>query len=426
MAGDTTKPGASRRRALLHFESVSDLRVPASFEAAFAPIPAGVTSIYGPAAPFGSAAFAARDAADLTAAATARVVEPIAGWRARGSLWPGQRFLLRVPKRWNARLVVAGCPGQRTEFACDRIFGDLLLASGYAYVCGNKGNAEGVALLEPGATLTVERVDLPRFPIGNERSIVFWQHAPDRRIEDWLSEMVELVAVSRDALRGQCGREPEATYAIGLSNGGYQVRRAIETTDLFDGALTWNPVLWTREHNVCSSLSRWLRAVAEGRLHLSPLEQKHATAYWAVTLWLHATHLDPETSIAYGDVRDATPAQSWVRRIHHWTPDRSNDIGLRIDAFANTGTIRCKIIELASELDYLTPASVHCDPYRALVEAGGKRSWYRSRTVARATHVDSWADDPQYPFLRSGHYQMLAAWNELVEWVEGKTAKSSK
>ncbi|HXF34454.1 MAG TPA: hypothetical protein VN603_07775 [Candidatus Acidoferrales bacterium] len=32
-------------------------------------------------------------------------------------------------------MVVAGCPGQRSEFACDRIFGDVMLARGYAYVC---------------------------------------------------------------------------------------------------------------------------------------------------------------------------------------------------------------------------------------------------------------------------------------------------
>jgi hypothetical protein len=380
---------------LLRVESVSDVRGPAT-----------------------------RDADEITAAATPRVAEPIEGVRAAGSLWPGQRFAFRVPKVWNGRLVVAGCPGQRSEFACDRIFGDPLLARGYAYVSGNKGNYDGVAVLEPMATLAAGGVDLPRFPIGNGRAIVFWQHAPGHRMKRWLTEMIELAQAARELLHTRCGREPEVTYAIGLSNGGYQVRRAVESCDLFHGALTWNPVLWTRERNVCRSLSEAIRGIAEGRLQLSPLEQKHAAAYWYVTLWLHAMHLDPETSIAYGDVRDPSPAESWTGRMHEWQPDRSRVIGRRIDGFANTGAIRCKTSEVASEFDYLTPPAIHCDPYRALVEAAGKAALYRSRIVSGATHVDAWADDPNFPELRSGHSEMMAAWDDLVEWVEGERVKS--
>jgi len=103
---------------------------------------------------------------------------------------------------------------------------------------------------------------------------------------------------------------------------------------------------------------------------------------------------------------------------------RSPDIGLRIGCFSNTGTIRCKTIEVSSELNYLTPPAIHCDPYRADVDAAGKASWYRWRTVAGATHVDAWADDPNHPELRSGHAEMMAAWDELLEWVEGERVKS--
>lgn len=364
-----------------------------------------------------------RDAAEITSAATAQVNEAIEGWSASGSLWRDQRFSLRVPAKWNGRAVVAGCPGQRSEAACDRIFGDVLLARGYAYVAGNKGNGEGITVLEPGAQFAIDGVELPRFPIGNGRSIVFWQHAPGRLIENWLRETVELAQTMREFLGEHCGREPEVTYAIGLSNGGYQVRRAVETSNLFDGALTWNPVLWTPEHNLCRALGDAIRSASEGR-SMTPLEQKHAAVYWYVTLWLHAMHLDPETSIAYGDVRDPAPAESWTAQIARWNPGRAPEIGDRIAGFANTGSIRCKMMEVASELDYLTPPAVHCVPYRALVEAAGKLPLYRSRIVAGATHVDAWADDPNYPELRSGHAEMMAAWDELVEWVEGEQVKS--
>src|SRR5271154_5651822 len=97
----------------------SDLRGLATpaFTPALSPIPPGVHSAFGDDVPFGSPAFAARDAADVTAASLQPPGEPIPGERITGSLWPGERFTLRIPEAWNGRLVVAGCPGQRTEYA---------------------------------------------------------------------------------------------------------------------------------------------------------------------------------------------------------------------------------------------------------------------------------------------------------------------
>jgi hypothetical protein len=412
---------------LLRVEDGGDLRGIATppFPPALAPIPAGVASIYGAAAPFGTTAFAVRDAADITSPSAEPVREPIPGLRVVGSLWEGERFSLRVPRAWNGRLVVAGTPGQRTESACDLLFGDALLSRGYAYACGNKGNGDGAALLEDDARLIVDGIALPRFPLPGSRALAFWQHAPGRLIERWLDETLELTAVSRDVLRERCGREPEATYAIGLSNGGYQIRRAIEESDLFDGALLWNAVLWSREYNLLDSLAD---AIAGNVTDFPPdvaarsgagsLYAKNAAIYWYVTLWLHATHLDPETSIAYGDVADSAAAESWCARIAQWRPGPSPAIGRRIDAIANTGRIRCKTIDLCSEYDQLVPPAIHFEPYGRMVEAAGQSASYRGRTIAGAPHVDSWALDPEYPVLRPGRDEVLAAWDELVAWVE--------
>jgi hypothetical protein len=243
---------------------------------------------------------------------------------------------------------------------------------------------------------------------------------------------------ANEVLEATHARRPEFTYAIGLSNGGFQVRRAIEESDRFDGALTWNAVLWGVERNPLDSLAAAVAAFEAGvpqRAELAgfppdvpaksgsgSLYRKNLAAYWYVTLWLHAMHLDPQTSIAYGDVTEPGPAESWCMRIGSWSSRRSPEIARRIERFANTGRIGCRLVEVASEFDYLIPPKVHFDPYRRLVEAAGRADLYRGKLIAGAQHVDSWSDDPEYPQMRSGHPEALAAWDELVAWVEGAGA----
>jgi hypothetical protein len=394
-----------------------------------------VRSAYGDEAPFGSPAFAQRDAADVSPSTLQAPHDPIPGERIAGSLWPGERFVLRIPEAWNGRLVVAGCPGQRTEFASDRIFGDPLLARGYAYISGNKGNGDGVAVLDPGASFEIDGVRLPRFPLPDGRGLVFWQHAPGHTIERWTDEMIGLAERAHEIIAQKRGRAPELTYAVGLSNGGYQVRRAIEESDLFAGALAWNAVLWLPENNVIRTLAAAVAAMEAGKpealaeLGFPPdiralsgtgsLYQKNLFGYWYLTLWLHAVHLDPHTSIAYGDVRDPQPAESWALRMGVWQYDRTPVISERIRRFANTGKIRCKLIDLASEYDHLIPPERNFEPYKQLVTAAGKNALYRGHMIENAQHVEPWSEDPEYPTMRLGHPNVLAAWDELVRWVEG-------
>ncbi|HTU81545.1 MAG TPA: hypothetical protein VMF61_05420 [Candidatus Acidoferrales bacterium] len=405
-----------------------------AFAPALASVPPGVASLYGAAAPFGSPEFARRDAADIAPPSLRCPEAPIPGWRDAGSLWPCQRFSIRVPQRWNGRVVVAGCPGQRTEFASDVLFADALLARGYAYAAGNKGNGDGAALLEPGASLRVDGVRLPRFALPGGRSVAFWQHAPEHVMERWPHELVALLDRANEALSRVHGRPAELAYAVGLSNGGYQVRRAIEQSARFDGALTWNAVLWTREHNPLDSLVEAIAAFEsrdmqravdagfppdlESASGAATLYQKNAAAYWYVTLWLHATLLDPSTSIAYGDVRDPEPAESWCARIGSWRS--SPAVAARIQGFANTGAVECKTIDVASAYDHLIPPNVHFAPYCRLVEAAGRSTRYRARLLPYAQHVDAWSEDPEYPQLRPGHGAVMEAWDELVDWVEGR------
>lgn len=383
----------------------------------------------------GYEALAARDAADITPASVQSPAEPIAGWRVSGSLWPAERFMLRIPKRWNGRLIAAGTPAQRSEYACDRLFGDPLLARGYAYVCGNKGQGDGAMLLDREHTITIDGAVLPRFVLPSGDGISFWQHAPGHSVEQWLEEFIAMTASARDVIAELCGRPPELTYAIGLSNGGYEVRRAIEESDGYAGALTWNAVMWSPEHNILRQLTAAVAAMQAGeperllRLGFPPdiaaasgtgsLYQKNFAVYWGLTAWLHAVHLDPQTSIAYGDVRDPAAAEAWSAKIGAWDFDRSPIIAQRVAGFANTGRIRCKLIDIASEYDHLVTPRFNFEPYGRMVAAAGKSALYRAEMLPGAQHLDTWSEDSEYPQMRTGYRRVMAAFDELVQWVEG-------
>jgi hypothetical protein len=420
-------PPARRFVAVEQPARVSDLRSLATPPYAPAqPLPPWASGLFGAEAPIGSPAYGARDARDITPSTVEPPPDPIPGRRATGSLGPAQRFVVRIPDRWNGRLVVAGTPAQRSEFACDRLFGDPLLARGYAYAASNKGEGDGALLLEPGRRITIEGAEIPRLLLPDGRGVSFWFHAPGHCIERWLDDFVAITERAREIIRAACGREPEATYAVGLSNGGYQVRRAIESSDLYDGALTWNAALWTPEHNLLV-LTEAIDAMEHGDparvealgfppdvrgLDGTTLYRKNLLAYWYITAWLHATHLDPTTSLAYGDVTNPEPAESWNGRIASW---RATDaVRERVAGFANTGDIRCKLIDIASEYDHLIPPKIHFAPYAALVAAAGKRALYYGELLSGAPHIDSWADDPNFRGMRHAYPRVMAAFHELL------------
>jgi hypothetical protein len=132
-----------------------------------------------------------------------------------------QNVSLKVPDNWNGDLVVGGTPGMRNEYASWAILAPWLLNRGYAVVAGNKGIPGGIADMLSGTHPS--------------------QH--------WGMMMLDLADWSRQRLEDLQGRKVAHTYAMGLSNGGYQVRRALEldheavnngAARLFDGGLDWS------------------------------------------------------------------------------------------------------------------------------------------------------------------------------------------
>ena len=415
-------------------EAVDDLRAGANGAYPLTqPLPPGAFGVFGPDIAFGTAAYAASDARAISPTLVPPP-DPIPGWRLSGSLWPGERYVVRIPRKWNGRLVVAGTPSQRSEFANDLIFSDPLLARGYAYVCGNKSQGESHVILSGTSRLEVGGVVMPRFFMPGDVGISFWQHAPGNTLQRWMDEFFAITDHAREAIAHVHHREPEAVYAVGLSNGGNQVRFALERSDRYHGGLCWNGVLWTPRHNLLRQLPEAVKAFESrdtGRLEAlgfppdvpgmsgGSLYAKNFATYWVVTAWLHAMLFDPQTSTAYGDVSVPEPAEAWNGNIGDWRVDRSKVILERIGAYAHTGTIRAKMIDIASEYDHLLPPKMHFYPYGELVEAAGCAAMYRSELIPNAQHVDSWSEDPNYPQMHPAHPRVMAAFDELVRWVEG-------
>lgn len=417
----------------LAIDAVDDLR--ASANVAYTPaqtLPRGAFGLFGAEVPLGSAAYAAADARAISPL-LAPPADPIPGWRITGSLSKNERFIARIPKEWNGRLVIAGTPAQRSEYANDLIWSDPLLQRGFAYACGNKAQGDGQALLTRDARLVVDGVVMPRFftPAGE---VSFWQHSPGNGFARWTEEFFGITDMTCDLLERVHGRSPEATYAVGLSNGGGQVRFAIERSSRYAGALSWNAVLWSPEHNLLAQLPQAIQAMENGEPEKveaygfppdvrgkseGSLYQKNYTIYWRVTAWLHAMMFDPEGSTMECDTAGPTAAEAWNATIGTWRVERSPLIRTRIAAHAHTGNIQTKLIDLASEYDHLLPPRMHLYPYGEMVSAAGKASNYRSELIANAQHVDAWSESPEYPQLRPGHPRVLAAFDELVRWVEG-------
>ncbi|MBV8601982.1 MAG: hypothetical protein JO359_10510, partial [Candidatus Eremiobacteraeota bacterium] len=157
-----------------------------------------------------------------------------------------------------------------------------------------------------------------------------------------------------------------------------------------------------------------VRGAAGGSLY-----ERNLATYWPVTAWLHAMLFDPEASIAYGDVESPEPAEAWNATIGSWRPQRDPRIAARIGAFAHTGNLRAKMIDLASEFDHLLPPKVHFYPYAEMVARAGKTNLYRAQLIENAQHVDSWSEDPNYPAMRPGYPRVIEAFDDLVRWVEG-------
>jgi alpha-beta hydrolase superfamily lysophospholipase len=305
------------------------------------------------------------------------------------------RFLLRLPRDWNGRLVVAASPGITDESAYDLYFSDHLLNKGYAFAATDKGLRRAVL---DGLTVMMPMV-------------------PEAGVARWSSRLESLASYAKELARKHRGRAPEKTYAVGLSNGGYAARRAAESASGgIDGALEISGVLWRAEAgNLLRELPAALRATrAEpwDRAALSklgfdaggkwdPVLAQYRIVYWEVSLGIFVADLDPEY---FGPLED------------YDLDSRPARVRARIEEFANTGDLKVPLISLSGERDYLISCPGHARAYEALVRARGKSALHRLKYFPDSSHIDS--NREAFPFVEPLMPRAHAAFDELAAWVE--------
>jgi hypothetical protein len=353
------------------------------------------------------------------------------------------RILIRLPDDWNGRLVVAGASGTRSEFNGDFAWSDYVVQKGYAYVSQNKGtyNLRLTTSTDPlGCRLN------PNSPVF----VHFFDNDPGQEFTRWNQVMQEATVIGRSSLEFRYGRGPARTYAVGTSNGGYQVRRAVETApELFDGGVDWEgtfvdpvaanlistlppailnfPDYVTSGFDPKSTAAKNIRDVGyppdlttgSGSATTS-LWGLYSGQFWEVTQCQWQKRLDP-TYDTYGA---GTGTYSYLDRLP------STDVGANIAAFATTGRIKRPLITVAGTMDGLLPIDVHARAYARKVEAalalahdhdgdgdhdhGGPD--YRLYEVQNGNHIETYATTfPQLQYIQP-HAQK--AFDLLVTSVE--------
>ena len=348
------------------------------------------------------------------------------------------RFLLRLPANWNGRLVVAGASGTRSEFNGDFAWSDYVVQKGYAYASQNKG------------VLNLQ-LSTAADPLGcrlNPTSAVFvdfYDNGPNQPFTRWTDYMVKAAQLARQGVAARYGRPPRYTYAVGTSNGGYQVRRAIESApELFDGGVDWEgtfvdphaPNLLTDlpaailnfPDYVASGLDANSTAAKNIRsagyppdIVASPtssLWSSYSAAFWEVTQCQWQKRLDP-TYDTYGA---GTGTYNYVARLS------VSDVGAQMAAFATTGRIQRPLVTVAGTMDGLLPIDHHARAYARKVEAAqsggpheedrGRDVPYRLYEVQNGNHIETYQDTfPQLELIEPHAHE---AFDALVAHVEAR------
>jgi len=368
--------------------------------------------------------------------------EKIPGLQIEG-MFADSRFVIRIPDKWNGKLVMAGVPGVVDERSADDVFSDYVLTRkdgegrSYAYAATDKGTI-GEVIPAPDGKL---------YPLL--RGLTTFLH-PEDRVEKWIPCLRQLTVATRDLLERAKGKKPTRIYLIGISNGGYLVRAALEQMrGLYDGGVDWEGVLFrANEPNIISSLVEALnsyriysdkaasaeeKGAALKRLRALGLPEGseilwpfHATYYYLGSINMFRMAYDPtfihrnwwEYGLNPQDYKD----YDYLRR-----PAAVKEALGRIE---NSGEISKPLITVHGTWDALIFSNVHAIPYERLIKEKKKEDIHRLYLIDKGNHLDSMVGRPgvdsqktMQPLLPYVHQ----AFDLLVDWVEaGKIPPPSK
>ena len=338
------------------------------------------------------------------------------------------RFLLRFPNDWNGKLVVAGASGTRSEFNGDFAWSDFVVQKGYAYASQNKGVLNlFVQTMPEGDPLACRLNPVPPFTW-----LHFYDNDPEKPFTQWQHFIVRTARLARGAVHAHYGRGPRHTYAVGTSNGGYQVRRAIEEApELFDGGVDWEGTFVDPDRNILIDLPPAIRNmpdyIASGHNPNSPAAQdilaagyppdivaqpltlweRYYLSFWEVTQCQWQKRLDPSYD-TYG---------SGPGNYDYSERREETDVAEQVAAFQNTGRVRRPLITVAGTMDGLLPIDRHARAYAAKVASHHHRHGeYRLYEVQNGNHIESYKTF--YPQLELIQPHAQKAFDRLVDHVE--------
>ncbi|MEP7274715.1 MAG: 3-hydroxybutyrate oligomer hydrolase family protein [Betaproteobacteria bacterium] len=349
------------------------------------------------------------------------------------------RFLLRLPDNWNGRLVVAGTPSQRSEFSSDMAWSDYVVQQGYAFASQNKG------MLNLFVTTPADPLGCRLNPGAFSGVFVhFYANDPDKPFTRWTGFMVQAAELARQGVKSAYGNWPRYTYAVGTSNGGYQVRRALEVAPkLFDGGVDWEgtyvaeaaPNLLTdlppavlnfpdyvaSGYNAAGTAAKNIVAAGYPPDIVSApdsLWTRNYNSYWEVTACQWQKRLDP----TYNTYGSGLSTYNYVQRLSF------SDVGDNMAAFATTGRIQNPLVSVQGTMDALLPIDHHGRAYARAVEAGfaerkggdPHRPGYRLYEIQNGNHIENYKN--AFPQLEYILFHAQHAFELIVGNVESGAA----
>jgi hypothetical protein len=321
------------------------------------------------------------------------------------------QFVLRLPDRWNGKLVVSGAPGVRRQYANDFIISDWVLAHGYAFASTDKGNT-GTSFYRDGST-------------------------PGGSIREWNRRVTQLTRATEEVIAQRYGRRPRRTYMFGISNGGYLTRWQLENHPrMYDGGLDWEGTLFRAAGpNLFTYLPAALRhypdykagdqAAHDAMIRVGfPkgsefLWDHHYAYYWDLTQRVYREELDPGYD---GDLEAGVPFCAAGTGIpgcdaDYVYADRPRAVRDAVRSVQLTGRIGKPMITLHGTLDTLLPPKTDSDVYTRLIDRRGLDGRHRYYRIEDGNHVDglySTYPDRLRPILPCAR----AAFTRLTRWVE--------
>lgn len=351
------------------------------------------------------------------------------------------RFVLRFPDsdNWNGKLVVAGASGTRSEYNGDFAWSDYVLAKGYAYASQNKGVLNFYAVALTSATQPEADPLACRLNPSSTTWVHFYDNDPEKPFTQWTQYMVQTASLAQQAANVAYNELPRRTYAVGTSNGGYQVRRAMEMApDLFDGGVDWEgtfidpngpnilidlpPAILNFPAYAASGFDGNSDAAQDilaagyppdivNRAVTPPdsLWGRYNGQFWEVTACQWQERFDP----TYQTYKSGLAEYDYLSRLD--VPGVFDSVA----AVQTTGKIGKPLITVAGTMDALLPIKHQARAYEAAVNANEPNAEYRLYEVQNGNHIE--ANVVPFPQLVVIQPHAQRAFDLLVKHVEDQS-----